>query len=265
MPFIEVNHHRLHYHDSHPTGPPPGGQTLLLIHGLGSSQNYYFPILPYLTSKHRCIALDTYGSGRSAYTGLEFDMTALAADVAAVLSVLGVTAAIVVGHSMGGLAVTYLGSLYADLIKGVVAIGPTHPSDALVSVMTKRAEIVAEDGMESMANSIPEAATGSKATPLQKAFIRELILSQNPKGYATLCRLIASAAPGEYAAIRAPFLLIAGEEDKSASLAGCEYLFERVGSANKKMVVLEGVGHWHCIEANEEVGGFIADFVDNLA
>jgi pimeloyl-ACP methyl ester carboxylesterase len=119
--------------------------------------------------------------------------------------------------------------------------------------------------MEPMANTIPSAAVGSRSTPLQRAFIRELLLGQDPKGYAALCRAIASAQVPDYAAVRAPFLLIAGEEDKSASMEGCKFIFEHVGSQSKDMEVLEGVGHWHCIESPDEVGRLIAQFVGGIS
>lgn len=111
-----------------------------------------------------------------------------------------------------------------------------------------------------MANTIPSAAVGSRSTPLQKAFIRELLLGQDPKGYAALCRAISTAQPPNYGAVRAPSLLIAGVEDKSASMEGCKHIFERASSRKKSLEVLEGVGHWHCIEAPNEVGGLMSRF-----
>jgi esterase/lipase len=115
-----------------------------------------------------------------------------------------------------------------------------------------------------MANTIPFGAVGSRSTPLQRAFIRELILGQDPKGYAALCRAIATAKPADYAAVKAPFLLIAGDEDKSASMEGCQYIFHHISSEQKSLEVLKGVGHWHCIEAADEVGELIAKFGDVL-
>ncbi|KAL4741300.1 Alpha/Beta hydrolase protein [Aspergillus similis] len=261
MPFVSVNNHQLHYADSHPDGAPANGLTFLFIHGLGSSQNYYFPLLPHLTPQHRCITTDTYGSGRSTYTGQSVSIATIADDVIGVLDALNIPQAVVVGHSMGGLVVTLLGSEHADRVKGIVAIGPTHPSETLTSVMQKRSATATEGGMESLANSIPYQATGSAASPLASSFIRELVLGQNPKGYAALCQAIANAPNIDYSAIQVPFLLIAGEEDKSASLEGCQYIFDRVSSVNKKMEVLPQVGHWHCIEAPDTVGKTIAEFV----
>ncbi|KAJ5468324.1 hypothetical protein N7475_006076 [Penicillium sp. IBT 31633x] len=262
MPFVQANSHRLYYADSHPAGPPtPTGLTIIFIHGLGSSQNYYYPVIPHLTEKHRCITIDTYGAARSPYTNDTVSIPGIAEDVIGVLDALHVLKAVAVGHSMGGLVVTELGARYPNRMQGVVAIGPTHPSEMLVTVMSKRSETVLEAGMEPMANTIPFGAVGSRSTPLQKAFIRELILGQDPKGYAALCRAIASAQAPDYAAIQVPFLLIAGEEDKSASMEGCEYIYEHVSSKQKSLEVLKGVGHWHCIEAADEVGALIAKFV----
>lgn len=140
------------------------------------------------------------------------------------------------------------------------ALLPLRPTILYQMIPKKLIMYVFTAGMEPMANTIPFGAVGSRSTPLQKAFIRELILGQDPKGYAALCQAIASAQPADYGAVKAPFLLIAGEEDKSASMEGCEHIFERISSEKKSLEVLQGVGHWHCIEAAEEVGALIAQF-----
>ncbi|KAJ5132165.1 Alpha/beta hydrolase fold-1 [Penicillium atrosanguineum] len=263
MPFLQARTHRLHYADSHPDGSP-SDLTFIFIHGLGSSQNYYFPVLPHLTSHYRCITIDTYGAGRSPYTNETVSIPSIADDIIGALDALKIPKAIVVGHSMGGLAATDLGARYPDHVSGVVAIGPVHPSEMLVTVMSKRADTVLESGMEPMANTIPFAAVGSRSTELQKAFIRELVLGQDPKGYAALCRAIASAQPADYAAVKAPFMLIAGEEDKSAPMEGCKHIFDQVSSQKKSLEVLKNVGHWHCIEAADEVGDLLVKFAGTL-
>lgn len=114
-----------------------------------------------------------------------------------------------------------------------------------------------------MANTIPFGATGTGASALSKSFIRELILNQTPKGYAALCNAIASAPAIDYSAINKPFLLLAGEEDKSASLDGCQFIFDNVQGKEKRMEVFARVGHWHCVEAPDQVGRAILDFVEN--
>lgn len=122
----------------------------------------------------------------------------------------------------------------------------------------------APEGMEPMANTIPYAATGTSCTHLGRSFIRELLLGQNPQGYAALCRAIAASNASDYAAINVPFFLIAGEQDKSATMEGCQYIFSHVRCTNKRMERLADVGHWHCIEAPERVGRLLEDFVGKV-
>lgn len=131
--------------------------------------------------------------------------------------------------------------------------------------------------MEAMGNTVPvqgniyrpiqakpstetTAATGSKSTSLQHALIRTLLMSQRPQGYISLCRVVAFATPPDYESIKIPILTITSDEDKSAPLEGCEEIFRRIGGEEKKITVLEGVGHWHCIEAPDQVATKIMDF-----
>lgn len=115
-----------------------------------------------------------------------------------------------------------------------------------------------------MASTIPTAATGSLSTPLQHAFIRALLLSQRAAGYVSMCRVIGSATAPDYAKIQVPVLVIAGEEDKSAPLAGCEEILERIGAEEKRIEVLNGVGHWLCVESPEKVVDAITGFYKEI-
>jgi len=117
-----------------------------------------------------------------------------------------------------------------------------------------------------MANTIPNTATGPDATPLQKAFIREMLLAQSPSGYIANCRAIEHATPPNYSAVRCPVLVVAGDVDKSAPLAGCEYILGQLGTeeGRRRLEVLEGVGHWHCVEKPDAVGALVSEFVAAL-
>lgn len=125
--------------------------------------------------------------------------------------------------------------------------------------------MITQEGMEAMATTIPQSATGARCIPLVHAFIRQLLISTNPDGYNSLCRTIAEAPVPDYASIKIPVLLLAGEEDKSAPLSGCEKILEGYNSQTKKLKVLSGVGHWHVLEAPEEVQNTIAGFLEELS
>lgn len=119
------------------------------------------------------------------------------------------------------------------------------------------------NSVESLGNTVPKAATGSASTPLHQAFIRALILGTTPAGYVSLCKVIAGASQPAYNRITAPLLIVAGGDDKTAPLDACKEIFESYGTVKdkKRIEVLDGVGHWHCVEAGEDVAKLIKAFV----
>ena len=90
--------------------------------------------------------------------------------------------------------------------------------------------------------------------------MRELLMSQEPKSYASHCQVIIDAENPDLASIKMPVLIIAGDEDKSAPLEGCQYLHDNLGTTSKWLKVFNGVGHWHCIEADDRVAAEIDAF-----
>ena len=103
-----------------------------------------------------------------------------------------------------------------------------------------------------------------KSTALQRALVRELVVGQDAKSYASHCQVIINAKPPKFDAIQCPGLILAGAEDKSAPLEGCMMIEHSIASDSKELKVMDGVGHWHCIEAGERVGQEIAAFCLSL-
>jgi pimeloyl-ACP methyl ester carboxylesterase len=122
-------------------------------------------------------------------------------------------------------------------------------------------------GLEILANTIPKGATGSKSGPIHHAFIRSLILGTRPEGYISLCSSISKARKPNYSAVKAPLLLLAGGDDKTAPLASSQAILEAYGTESQKktLEILDGVGHWHCVEAPEEVSRFILAFIKSIS
>lgn len=263
MPFVTVNDRSLYYFLRGPAASKEA-LTLVFIHGLGSSSSFYATIIPYLVEAgFTCLSIDTHGSGLSAYTGQQTSVKSIAHDVAAVLSSLDISPdqTVAVGHSMGGMVVGELASKLP--LGGAVLIGPVEPSPQAAEVFSKRIEAVQKNGMEIMADTIPAAATGSTSTPTHRAFIRALLLAQDPKGYASLCRAIADAERPPYSRATCPVLAIVGEEDKTAPAEGVRNILQS-WNGPRDITSLPGVGHWHCIEAAEEVGSIVLEFAGQV-
>jgi len=268
MPYATLSTgHKVHYFDTKLSESDRGHDSppMIMIHGLGSSQNFYTPVIP-LLKDYRCIALDSYGAARSKSKGEPLTIEQLGEDVVALLDFLDVEKAVVVGHSMGGTMVHVIADAHPERVVGVVSIGPVNPVSVNAEAFQTRIDTVSKDGMEPLANTIPASATASKSTPLQRAFIRELILNQDPQSYASHCKAIVDMKEpsGGFGAVKVPALILAGEEDRSAPLEGCQYIHDHLGSSKKQLEVLEGVGHWHCIEAGERVAKKITAFCSSL-
>lgn len=266
MPFLQITYKRLHYTDYPPSPASPHRGTIIAHHGLGSSQNFYAPIVPQLTAAgYRVVTFDATGAARSPYTQVEQSIASLADDVVGVLDALGVGKAVVLGHSMGGIVASQLAAEPASKgrFEAVVLIGPVYPSEGVAKAFGGRITTVENEGVEPLANSIPVAAVGSAAGPLVSPFIRELLLGQSSAGYLSNCRVIANAERPRYEDISVPVLLLAGDEDKSAPLEGCKKIIEEIGSKRKSIEILKGVGHWHVIEAPVLVGEKILAFLSS--
>ena len=96
MPFAKINSHILHYTDVPPENKQQPKQTIIFVHGLGSTQNYFFPILPHLT-EYRSVIYDNYNAGRSQSDGGDVSVDGMGEDVLGLMERLGIGKAVVVG------------------------------------------------------------------------------------------------------------------------------------------------------------------------
>lgn len=143
MPFATVNGHAIQYVESGQVGYNVQEDKLpiVCIHGLGSSQNYYMPVVPYLEG-HRVVALTTYGAAESKSKGEKLSLVDMAEDVISLMDHLEIPKAIVAGHSMGGPMALTVAARHPDRVAGVVAIGPVNPSSIKAEMFTARIETV---------------------------------------------------------------------------------------------------------------------------
>ncbi|KAI4594782.1 hypothetical protein KJ359_007585 [Pestalotiopsis sp. 9143b] len=267
MPYITVREKSLYYRLVSPeSGKASTGATFLFIHGLGSSNSFYASIIPSLVAAgHTCVAFDTHGSGNSKYNGQYGGINGIVEDAKDLIKQLNldVKSLIAVGHSMGAIVASEL-SIALNLL-GVVLIGPVNPNPGLAPIFDARIATVEKSGMEAMADTIPAAATGPKATETQRAFIRALLLSQSPEGYNSLCKAISDAQPPDYVHSNSPVLILSGSHDKTSPLEAAKKIQSSWGCpVPAKLEVLEGVGHWHCIEDADEVEKHIKAFAAEL-
>ena len=143
MPYATIKDRKIHYFDSSVLHQPQNAKVpILMIHGLGSSQNYWMPVISKISPTFRCIALDSYGAGRSKSNGEKITLDGIAEDVVALLDTLKIEKAVIAGHSMGGTITCIVASRFPERVSGIVPVGPVNPGSVKAEVFNSRIETV---------------------------------------------------------------------------------------------------------------------------
>ncbi|MCW2905068.1 MAG: putative hydrolase [Streptosporangiaceae bacterium] len=238
------------------------GPAVVFVHGLGGTTNFYEPQAAALTGRHTVVRFDLPGAGRSPFTG-PVSIESFADVLEAVLDAADLRSASIVGHSMGTIVVQHFAVTRPDRVDKVVLLGPVREQPAQGKEATRqRAATVREHGMESVADAIVGAATSEETRrerPAAAAFVRELLMRQDPRGYAAHCEALAAATAVELSKIEVPVLMMTGSDDKVSPPATSEAMFKELPSSSYE--VLDGVGHWTAVEAAPQVTAAIRDFL----
>jgi pimeloyl-ACP methyl ester carboxylesterase len=239
------------------SGPP-----VLMVHGLGGTSNFYQVQAQALAERFQVIRPDSAGAGRSPLSD-SISISSHADDLAALLDQLGVSGATVVGHSMGTLVVRTLAARHPALVSRLVLLGAVaEPADAARQAQRDRAATLRKDGTAAVApgvvaNALSEATRRDK--PEVAAFVRELIMRQDPEGYARNCEALAAAADPGPVDPGLPLLLITGSDDKTGPPEVSQAIAAAHGSA--AVMVIDGIGHWTALEAARDVTDHLLKFL----
>jgi pimeloyl-ACP methyl ester carboxylesterase len=185
-----------------------GGTPLVLLHGgMLSIRLNFAGLIPTLAQRHRVIAVEMQGHGRTADIDRAITPAALASDVVALLDHLGVDKAHVLGHSMGGAVAMELAVSHPDRVRSVVPISVSVRPDGLHADLTDQSRWATSERLP---------------TPADFAEFREEYLRLSPHSEqfdAFLATLSASNADlqgwsdEQLAGIAAPMLLVLGDRD----------------------------------------------------
>ena len=105
---------------------PARGRLLLLIHGWSSSWYALSPLLPFLSERYRCVAVDLPGFGESPPLRESATIPAYADLLAGLIKQLSPELPVVLlGHSMGGMISVSLGLRHPELVERMALICPT--------------------------------------------------------------------------------------------------------------------------------------------
>ena len=243
------------------------GDSVVCVHGLGGSSNTFTPLMPAL-GRHRVLRVDLPGSGRSQQAEGDLSIARFAEAVAGACARLGMRSAHFVGHSLGTIVCQHLAVSVPKLVRSLALFGPLMaPPDAARPALRARAakaRAQGAQGMHDITASLLAAALSAdtrQRQPLAVAFVRESLMRQDGEAYARTCEALADAQAAPVESIRAPVLLVTGDEDGVAPPQAVRSLAEKLHAARSVRVeVLARCGHWTPIERPEECQRALRDF-----
>lgn len=235
------------------------GPRLALIHGFTQNGRAWGPAGEALAARHRVLAFDAPGHGRSAdlATGLEDGADLMAAAVA------GGGPAAWLGYSMGGRYALHVAVRHPEVVERLILVSATAGIDDPEERQARRradealADRIESDGLEPFLRfwlSQPLFAT----LPAEAAGL-ESRLEGTASGLASSLRLAGTGTQAplwdRLGDLDMPVLVIAGAlDEKYRGLA--ERLGRRIG-ANATVRVLEGAGHAGHLERPEEFASIV--------
>jgi len=242
---------------------PDAADALLLVHGLGGTANFWAPIVAAFAPAYRVLVPDLPGAGRSPLAaGTSF--AALARTLLALLDARGIERAHVAGHSMGSIVCQHLAAMAPERVRDLVLLGPlAELPDAARPLLEARATTALTQGMEPIAAAVCERGLSAETRdtrPVVVGFVREMLLRQDPAGYAAHCRALATGQRAAPAAVRCPSLLISGNEDTTAPPASVEALAASLPRSQVEM--LNACGHWTAVEKPTETVSAMRRYYD---
>lgn len=250
MPLLRVNGTELYYEDS--GGPGPAA---VFSHGLLWSGRMFEAQVSRLRAHRRCITYDHRGQGRSAAADEPVvSIETCYADAVALIEALGVGPCDFVGLSMGGFVAMRLAARRPDLIRKLVLLETSAEPEPPENVgKYKLLAFIAEHfGLGPVAGRVMKIMFGKSFLAdearrgEQVRWRGELLANRRDIVKAVRGVIERSAILPELSAIRAPTLVIVGEEDTATTPAKAEAIVAAIAGA--KLVRIPRAGHTSSVE-----------------
>ena len=271
--FITLHGQRLAYLEAG-QGPP-----LLLIHGIAEAAWAWEVVVPALARRHRVIAPDLLGHGRSAKPRGDYSLGNHATLMRDLMISLDVRRATLVGHSLGGGITMQFAYQYPERCERMVLIASGGLGQDVTFVLRSLglpgADMVAplvlsnrtRDAMLGVARWFGR--RGLKASPGQKAMWRSYAGLTEPATRAAFIATVravidqrgqrVSALERLYLARAMPTMLVWGEKDRIIPVSHAEAAHQEMPGS--RLEVISKAGHFVQLERPERVAELILDFL----
>jgi pimeloyl-ACP methyl ester carboxylesterase len=261
---------------------PIGARPLVLLHGITLAAATWGYQLRDLAGPFRVIAPDLRGHGESRPGAAGHGIGPIASDLAELLVQLDLRDAIVVGHSMGGMALQRAAQDHLDVLEaraaGLVFLstspGPTVPAAVRDSLdrLAARLNGVGQTTAWKRAGGLPKGPAGTFATTL--AFGRDpsashvlatkgwLHAMEPQSTWATGLSLSTHSGLAGLQAWSGPALVIVGSRDLITPVRFARLIQRELRDSH--LEVLPGCGHMAMLERHDELGALLEAFAARL-
>jgi 3-oxoadipate enol-lactonase len=261
MPKAPVNGTELHYRDS-----GNSKDVVLLLHAFPLHSGMWARQVASLEKKHRVIALDYRGLGKSGMPPEGWTLELLAQDVRALLQHIRVERAAVAGLSMGGYLAFELYRQLPGLFRGLALCDTKASEDSEDGKATREkfAKTAIERGLGWVADELIPKLLRPDPEPAIVKEVRSLITDGTPAGVAAAQRAMAKRPDSTptLATIACPTVVIVGEKDALTPPAESEKMAKAVKGA--KLVKIPRAGHLSNIENPDAFNRAIGELLDGL-
>lgn len=262
MPLVSVNNIKLFYdHQGH-------GEDLILLGGMTSNHLGWNAVMPFLIKDYKVLRPDNRGAGQSEAPSEHYTIAEMAEDIIALMDLLQIQKASIIGHSMGGMMLQYLLLHHPQRIcKAVISSSSSKvPETSIFSIQTRMKLMQAKLDKELMIElSFPwlfssEFMSDKKRVQDTINVMMNNPYPQTPVGYEGQGRAVAHFDyRGKLKNVSTETLVLVGKEDLMTPVCCSEYIHQQMPSSSFK--VIEKVAHIPQIESPAKTAEIILDFL----
>jgi pimeloyl-ACP methyl ester carboxylesterase len=246
--YADVN--GLHmYYEVHGEGSP-----LVLLHGgLLTIDLNFAGLIPTLAARHTVIGVEMQGHGRTADIDREMTPAALASDVVALLDVLGIDRAHVLGHSLGADVALELAVNHPARLRSVVPVSGTVRPDGMHEDLRDPSRWATSTRLPTEQNFADWRAEYERLSPHPEHFDEfQATLSSSVAGYQ-------GWSDEQLAGITAPALIVIGDHDFT-TVEHAGLMLELIPGS--ELAILPGTNHMQATTRPELLLPMLAAFLD---
>jgi len=262
MRFAKANGLVVHYLAEGPETTPP----LVFINPLGCDLRVWSEVASILSPDFRIVCYDKRGHGLSESGPDRCEMTDYARDLGALLDVLGIGRAAIVGMSIGGVIAQELYRQRPRLVAALV-LCDTAAKIGTDESWDERIAAVERGGIESIADAVLERwfTPGFRASrSAEYAGVRAMLTRTPKEGYLAACGAMKRADLRPYAgAIETPTLCLVGDQDGSTPVDLVRQTAALIEGS--RFEIIENAGHLPNVEKPAAVARLIAEHVTRTA